>query len=214
MQPSQEFSSIRSRTVTTHHPPAPNERSNGWEAVAADFLKYVRHSTMGVETIRAWSASLPAGTAVLDLACGPGTPRSEVLSSAGFDLYGVDASPTLAAAYQSHFPAAHVACEAVEDSTFFGRTFDAALAWGLLFLLAEDTQRAVIERVARALNPGGRFLFTAPSQVHKWADLSTGRESVSLGAKAYEAAIGAAGLVLLATHTDEGDNHYYDTAKR
>lgn len=190
-----------------------DDRSNGWEAIARNFIAEARRSTVGVSTVGAWSGSLPNGIAILDLGCGPGTPRSEVLAQQGFELYGVEASPTMAAAYQEHFPAAHVVCEAVEDSAFFGRRFDAAIAWGLLFLLSEDVQRAVIHRVAGALNPGGRFLFTAPSQVHTWADVSTGRKSVSLGAGAYEAALSDAELTLVGTSMDEGDNHYYDAAK-
>ena len=189
------------------------DRSNGWESIARDFIEYARRSTIGASTIREWSNGLPRGIAILDVGCGPGAPRSEVLADEGFMLYGIEASPTIAAAYQKRFPAAKIACEAVEDSAFFGRTFDAALAWGLLFLLAEDTQRAVIHRVARALNPGGRFLFTAPSQVHTWADVSTGRESVSLGYDEYAAALSDAGLTLVGTSMDEGDNHYYDAVK-
>src|SRR5687768_4042172 len=189
------------------------DRSNGWDAIARDFIPDARRSTIGASTIKEWSAALPKGTAVLDLGCGPGSPRSEVLHDAGFELYGVDASPALAAAYQERFPDARVACEAVEESTFFGRSFDAVMAWGLLFLLPEEVQRTVIYRVADVVNPGGRFLFTAPSQVHSWADISTGRKSVSLGAKEYGKAISDAGLDLVGTHTDEGDNHYYDAIK-
>ena len=46
----------------------------------------------------------------------------------------------------------------VEASAFFDRTFDGVLAWGLLFLLTPAAQALVIEKVARALDPGGRFL--------------------------------------------------------
>ena len=47
----------------------------------------------------------------------------------------------------------HVSCEAVEDSSFFGRTFDGVIAVGLLFLLSAAEQRDLIRRVAFALNP-------------------------------------------------------------
>ena len=83
-----------------------------------------------------------------------------------------------------------------------------------MFLLPADVQRRVIERVARALNAGGQFLFTAPAQECTWADLSTGRMSVSLGASAYEAALASAGLSLVDRYVDEGENHYYAAAKR
>lgn len=48
------------------------------------------------------------------------------------------------AASRERFPDAHVECPAVEDSTFFGRTFDGVVAWGLMFLLPNGVQAVVI----------------------------------------------------------------------
>lgn len=190
--------------------PPDADRSNGWEAVAETFVE----SSVGVAMIQAWTRGLPTGAAVLDLGCGPGGLRSEVLVRAGFAVHAVDAAPTLAALYQRRFPNAHVTCEAVEDSAFFGRQFEGALAWGLLFLLAPDTQRATIHRVAAVLKPGSRFLFTAPAQVCDWPDNSTGRLSQSLGLDAYRAVLSDAHLALVAEYEDDGENHYYDAVKR
>jgi hypothetical protein len=120
----------------------------------------------------------------------------------------------VARAYQQRFPAALVACEAVENSPFFGRRFDGALAWGLLFLLSPDTQRMTIPRIAAALRPGARFLFTAPAQLCSWADISTGRPSHSLGAAEYGAVLADSHLSLVAQYEDEGQNHYYDAVKQ
>lgn len=188
--------------------------SNGWEAVAEAFIQDAQRSRVGVATIRSWSRSLREGGAILDLGCGPGGPRSEVLVNNGFAVYGVDASPSLAEAFRIRFPAAQVACERVEESRFFGRTFDAAVAWGLMFLLPVESQRNVIHRVARVLKPGGRFLFTAPAHACTWADLSTGRPSRSLGAGIYKAELAKAGLTLIGEYDDEGENHYFDAVKR
>lgn len=101
-------------------------------------------------------------------------------------------------------------CEPVEESSFFGETFDGVLAWGLMFLLSPETQRALIHRVASVLKPGGKFLFTAPAQACTWDDLATGRQSLSLGANAYKTILADAGLTLLAEYDDEGENHYCD----
>jgi SAM-dependent methyltransferase len=189
------------------------DRSNGWEAVAPTFIREGRQSRVGVAVVTDWARQLPPGSDLLDLGCGPGVPRSEPLNARGV-VYAIDASPSLARAYQERFPAAHVACESVEGSALFGRQFDGVLAWGLLFLLAGTVQQEVIRRVAGALKSGGRFLFTAPWQVSTWADNSTGRESVSLGAATYRALLAAEGLTLLREHEDEGENHYYDTIKQ
>ena len=188
------------------------DRSNGWEAVASQLIA-LRSPTIGVTTLHRWIASLHVRGAVLELGCGGGIPVSEALVSAGFDVYGIDAAPSLVAAFRHRCPTAHVACETVEDSPFFDRTFDAAVAIGLLFLLSEQKQRDVVRRVAGVLETGGRFLFTAPVEVGTWPDSLTGRPSVSLGVDGYKGVIDDAGLTLVGEYVDEGGNHYYDTRK-
>ena len=184
--------------------------SNGYEAAAADFMARRDAARIGVAAVRAWARSLPPGASILDLGCGHGSPVAEALVEDGFDVYGVDASPTLVAAFRRRLPDAHVACEPVERSAFFGRRFDGVIAIGLLFLLPAYTQRDLIRRLAAALNSGGRLLFTAPVQPCVWTDVVTGRQSESLGAAAYREAIAAAGLETAGELVDEGDNHYYD----
>ncbi len=188
--------------------------SNGYEAVATEFIAVRQQSGVGVATVRAWGRSLPQGATILDLACGFGVPNSQALINDGFVIYGVDASPSLIAEFRRRFPDVNVACEAVEDSRLFDRTFDGVIAVGLLFLLSEDSQRNLIRLVGLALNSGGRFLFTSPTQCCTWTDILTGRESLSLGADAYKAIIADARLNLVGEHSDEGDNHYYDTCRQ
>jgi SAM-dependent methyltransferase len=187
------------------------DRSGGWDAVSTDFLR--ARSTIGAGTVRRWASTLPSGASVLDLGCGDGVPITQALVNAGCAVYGIDASPTMVAAFRRNFPTLPVACEAVEESPFFGRTFDAAVAWGLLFLLAEEVQHTVIHRVASVLGEGGRFLFTAPRQRCSWTDASTGRASQSLGDEAYRTMLAAAGLFLIREHEDEGGNHYHEAVR-
>lgn len=191
----------------------PADRSNGYEAVSADFMSRRTGSNIGVATLREWARALPAGAAVLDLGCGHGVPISQALVEDGFAVYGIDASPSMIAAFRARFPDAPAECGAVEDSEFFGRRFDAVVAWGLLFLLPADAQAKLIHRVAAALRPGGRFLFTAPHQACEWPDNLTGRKSVSLGSDVYRRIVEATGLPLDAEADDEGDNHYYFVRK-
>src|SRR5262249_41916013 len=67
-------------------------------------------------------------------------------------------------AFRRNLPNVSVICEAVEDSTFFDRTFDGVVAWGLIFLLPAEAQRHLIRRIAGILVPGGRLLFTASAE--------------------------------------------------
>lgn len=191
-----------------------HDPSNGYEAVASEFMARREESRIGVASVREWAQTLPQGGAILDLGCGHGVPVSAILMSEGFSLYGVDASPGLTAAFRRRFPEARVACETVEDSSFFHRTFEGVVAVGLMFLLPADTQRDLIRRVALALSSGGSFLFTSPAQACTWTDVLTGRPSISLGAEVYRTTLDEAGLVLLGEYEDEGGNHYYSARKK
>lgn len=186
--------------------------ASGYEAVAARFIA-ARNPSIGVARVKAWAERLPPGAPVLDLGSGSGEPLGRTLVEAGLSVYAVDASPTLAAEHRRRFPRVPVACERAEESGFHGRSFAGVLAWGLLFLLEDGTQRSLIARVARRLEPGGSFLFTAPRQACIWTDMLTGRASRSLGVDAYGEAIRRAGLDLIAEYDDEAGNHYYETIR-
>jgi SAM-dependent methyltransferase len=185
--------------------------SRGWNAIAQEFI--AARSDIGADIVRRWARRLPSGGVVVDVGCGSGAPVSVVLVEEGFRVFGIDASPALVAAFRRRFPSAEVACEAVETSGFFQRKFDGAVAVGLLFLLPADDQRDVIDRVARALGPGGRFLFSAPHQPCEWHDSLTGRPSRSLGEEGYRGALERAGMRLVGHHVDEGRNHYFDAVR-
>jgi hypothetical protein len=129
-------------------------------------------------------------------------------------VFGVDASETLVHRFRERFPEATVECSSVEESPFFHRTFDAVVAWGLMFLLPPDTQQALIGKVAAALKRDGQFLFTSPRKACSWTDSMTGLPSISLGYEAYEQTLSEYGLELIGEDEDEGANHYYFAAKR
>lgn len=186
--------------------------SNGYEAVAEEFMA-VRGSS-GRAVVGKWASALPRAGAVLDVGAGSGEPLTAVLIEAGFHVAAVDASPALVAAFRRRFPGIEVACEPAERSDFFNRTFDGILSVGLVFLLPEDRQRDLIRRMAGALNPGGRLLFSAPRQVCVWDDILTGLRSSSLGADEYRRLIAGCGLDFLCEHVDEGGTHYYEARKR
>jgi 2-polyprenyl-3-methyl-5-hydroxy-6-metoxy-1,4-benzoquinol methylase len=184
-----------------------NDPSNGWEAVAAQLIERRDRLSIGVDVIRAWAKNLSRGTSVLDLGCGSGVPVSQTLIDEGFIVSAIDASPTLVATFRSRFPDVDIACEQAESSRFFGKTYDDVIAIGLMFLLPEVAQKTLILNVGSALNIGGRFLFTSPSQSCTWNDLMTSRQSRSLGAAAYRAEVLDSGLTLSGEYTDEFHNH-------
>jgi len=188
------------------------DKSNGHEAIARSFAE-ARSPSIGSGIVREWARGLEPGAAILDIGCGNGVPISETLLQEGFDVHGVDASESMVREFRKRLPDAPVECRAVEDSQFFDRNFEAAVAWGLMFLLPADAQRKLIEKVGRVLNPGGLFLFTSPQEASSWYDGMTGLGSLSLGQEAYEEALREGGLALVGNVLDEGENYYYFARK-
>ncbi|AFL86920.1 hypothetical protein Terro_0580 [Terriglobus roseus DSM 18391] len=192
--------------------------SNGYEAISTQWLatrgnRSTHTDAVGVPEVRRWAKTLPQGSSVIDLGCGPGFPITAVLLEEGLEVFGVDASPSLVAAFQQNLPGTPVRCESVLDSTFFDRTFEAVVAIGLIFLLKPEEQPHLLHRITIALAPGGRLLFTAPAQPHTWTDLMTGLESTSLGAEVYRTHLAAAGLTVTTEFEDQGQNHYIEARK-
>lgn len=194
------------------------DRSNGYEAVSEEFLarrgnRSTRSIGIGAREVRRWARTLPRSGNVIDLGCGPGFPITVVLIDEGLHVFGVDAAPSFVAAFQRNLPGTPIICEAVQESRFFDRTFDAVLAIGLMFLLKSEDQHRLIQRFAEILVPGGRLLFTSTAKPAVWNDGMTGLESLSLGAEEYRKLLGAAGISVAAEYKDEGENHYFDAFK-
>ena len=191
---------------------ASNDKSHGYDRIAEHFIA-ARNSRIGPAVVREWCKTLPAGCAILDIACGHGVPITQTLVDEGFQIYGVDASPKLLAEFRKRFPAAQAQCSAAEDSDFFGRTFDAIIAWGLMFILPIDVQHALIQKIAGALNRQGKFLFTSTEAANTWNDSLTGEESHSPGGAWYREVLSKVGLIVERETADEGGNYYFFTAK-
>jgi len=188
------------------------DQSAGWEAVSDQFV--ANRSQVGAALVRSWAKDrLPRSAAILDIGCGSGVPIAQALVNDGFSVWGVDASPSLISAFRRNLPDMPAVCEPAQNSSFFDRKFVGVVSIGLIFLLGEDDQRKLIDRVANVLEPGGRFLFSAPREVCRWKDKLTDRASMSLGADAYAAHLTSVGLWLDDCQSDEGGNNYYEAVK-
>ena len=184
-----------------------------YETQALKYLDYRDRSRVGVEIVRAWARSLPFGTPVVDIACGGGYPITQVLVESGLAVWAIDTSPTLLKQFRLRFPTIPTQCASALDSNYFGRTFEAVISIGLVFLLREDEQMAFLQRVSEILVPRGHFLFTAPVETGTWQDVTTGLECWSLGRMAYTQALEHNGFRVVRTHVDEGENNYYEAEK-
>lgn len=189
------------------------DSATAYDLHAIEFLRARDRSTIGADVVALWCRSLDTEAEILELACGGGYPITRVLYEAGLQVWAIESSPTLLAEFSKRFPTVTVQCGKVQDSDFFGRNFDAVVAIGLMFLLSESEQIALIHRVAQALKPGARFLFSAPLQSCQWADASTGMTSQSLGIANYETHLHAAGMRLINTFADSGENNYFEAER-
>jgi hypothetical protein len=108
---------------------ANSDKSNGHEEIAAIFIsgRGQNRSGVGASVVAEWSQMLPCGATVLDLEW---VPISQALIEHGFNVFGVERLTQDGCSVPSH-PTVPVECAAVEDSDFFGRTFDGVVAWGL-----------------------------------------------------------------------------------
>jgi len=187
------------------------DESNGYDSIAEIYIKGRGRAVNGIgaSTARAWARTFNIGSVVLDLGCGTGIPVTKILLEAGLKAFAVDASPKMVADFQQNFPAIPVACEPVERSSFFNLTFDGIISVGLMFLLPEENQRALIPKMAAALKPGGKLFFTAPVEKLTWNDAMTEQLSISLGAEQYKKLMLASGLSIGEEFDDEGGNHYF-----
>lgn len=176
----------------------------GWYAEA-------RSEETGLPDVIAFAESLPTGGRILDLGCGNGRPISEVLIRQGFQLVGLDSSAEMIARYRRLFPGVSTRCERIQDAHFDPGSFDAVVAWGVLFHLSIDDQKAVFARVADWLRPGGRFLFTAGDVEGTTTSEMDGVafRYVSSDADGYRRALEQAGLILESIHRDAWDNVVY-----
>jgi cyclopropane fatty-acyl-phospholipid synthase-like methyltransferase len=154
---------------------------------------------------------LPPRARILDLGCGNGIPVSRFLLQEGFYVVALDSSPEMITRYRATFPSVPTQCERVQDAHFAAHSFDAVVAWGVLFHLSEADQRAVIPQVSEWLKPGGRFLFTSGDV----EDSSQGEMNgvtfryISLGVAGYRDLLQEAGMELKSHHRDPWDNYVY-----
>lgn len=181
-----------------------------------DWYAANRQSNIGIEEIARLMATIEPGTKVLDLGCGNGRPISQWLIEHGFDVYGIDSSQNMIDLYQRDFPNARGVCASIEDSNFLNASFTAVISWGVLFHLTAPAQELGIRKVAEALIPGGKFLFTSgKDEGISQSSMDDVRFTyTSLGSAKYRSLLEANDLRLIEEYSDAWDNYIYVAQKR
>jgi SAM-dependent methyltransferase len=113
---------------------------------------------------RAWldrflSHVRPSGI-VLDIGCGMAEPIARCIIETGFEVVGVDSSPSLIDICRVRFPASEWHVGDMRQLGL-GRRFDGLLAWDSFFHLSMHDQRAMFPRFAAHARPGAPLMFTS-----------------------------------------------------
>jgi SAM-dependent methyltransferase len=98
------------------------------------------HALMEKAWLDRFAALLPAGSTVLDIGCGAGRPISANLLARGYDVTGVDSSPTMISLCRESFPDRRWLVADMRHLAL-GTTFNGLIAWDSFFHLSHDDQR-------------------------------------------------------------------------
>jgi trans-aconitate methyltransferase len=108
----------------------------------------------------AFADALPPGGSVLDIGCGSGVPVASFLIDRGFDVTGVDSSPSLIATCRERLPAGTWQAADMRQLDL-RRRFDGLIAWHSFFHLSPDDQRAMFPIFVRHAGPGAMLTYTS-----------------------------------------------------
>jgi len=110
---------------------------------------------------------------VLDLGCGTGVPVARDLAAAGFAVTGVDVSEEQVRRARAAVPHAAFVVGDMRTVELPEGSFDGAVSLYALEHVPREQHRSVLERIGRALRPGGLLLLASedadqPGVVGDW----------------------------------------------
>jgi SAM-dependent methyltransferase len=189
-----------------------------YNRIASEYARERHRSSIGLTELHDMLKRLPKGASILDIGCGTGTPLTEaiILHPASFQVFGVDSSEGMLKEFRNNFQHIPVQCSPIQEFDYFGRKFEAILAWGMMFYLTPEEQHSVIHNIASNLHPKGFFLFTSGNTMGTRLGTMYGEEFryYSLSSKDYRNALESSNCILLNEHFDSGENYYYLAQKQ
>lgn len=136
-------------------------QAEAFDALGERYDEAFPHKEGQVASAEWLGASLAAGSRVLDLGCGSGTPTARQLAGAGFDVVGVDLSDGMVSLARKQVPAGEFHRADIADlrpggPLDLGR-FDAVVAFFSLLMLPRAEIPLALRTVHHLLVPGGLF---------------------------------------------------------
>jgi SAM-dependent methyltransferase len=121
-------------------------------------------SRTGVSFEKPWLdrfiAGLPAGKTILDIGCGSGQPIADYLVAQGYQVTGIDSSPSLIAACCSRLPSQRWLVADMRSLALAER-FAGLIAWDSFFHLTPVDQRRMFPVFRAHAASGAALLFTS-----------------------------------------------------
>ena len=151
-------------------------------------------------------ALVSPGGSILDLGCGPGKPMAAYLIALGFNVCGVDSSPTMISLARGNFPGREWIVADMRKLAL-GRTFDGIMAWDSFFHLTHDDQRRMFPIFRAHAKPGAPLLFTSGPRHGEAVGSFRGEPlyHASLSPDEYRALFAANGFALVAEKMEDPD---------
>ena len=107
-----------------------------------------------------FKAMLPPSGSVLDIGCGSGDPIVRYFLNAGYNVSGVDSSPSLIALCRDKFPAQDWTVADMRKLNL-RKAFDGLIAWHSVFHLTPEDQRRMIPIFRNCMHRGSVLMFTS-----------------------------------------------------
>lgn len=153
-----------------------------------------------------FAALAPRGGSVLDLGCGCGNPMADYLIAQGFDVCGVDSSPTMVSLARGHFPALQWIVADMRTLSL-NRRFGGVMAWDSFFHLTPDDQRRMFPTFRDHAAEDAPLLFTSgPRHGEAIGDLrGEPLYHASLDPAEYRSLLAANGFTVVAERMEDQD---------
>ena len=105
-------------------------------------------------------ALIPHGAGIVDIGCGSAEPIARYFIEKGYDVTGVDSSPTLIDICKTRFPRQEWIVADMRTLSL-GRTFSGILAWDSFFHLCPEDQRRMFPIFRKHAAPNAALMFTS-----------------------------------------------------
>jgi ubiquinone/menaquinone biosynthesis C-methylase UbiE len=177
----------------------------------AEWYASERVDQTGVPEVTALAQSISIGGRVLDIGCGNGIPITRALLVAGHRVIGLDSSSKMLARFRANCPDTPAVQGVVQSCPFADNSFDAAIAWGVMFYLNPDEAIKAIASVSRVLKAGAPYLFTSGDVEGGYTAKEDTMNGVmfryfSFSVASYRRILGEHGFTLVDVQADSGKN--------